>query len=324
MEKVLSISIAAYNMEKYILELLERLVKCRTLEKIELLVIDDGATDSTYQIACRYMKDYPHVVKAIHKENGGWGSTVNTGIQQATGKYFKLLDGDDYYDIDSLDKLVEYLELCDMDAILSPYTRFTDKSTKMEIPENPVFSISAPKEVRIEDLPITPFTLEMYSLTFRTHLLKDAKISISEHKFYTDNEYVAKSINCCNTLAVVPFNVYFYRVGRDGQSVSIEGMRKHYKEFESVLRSMLLFVRDEVTNQQLKNIFMERYRGLSYYYFEVLFALGNKKEYIEHCKYYDLWLKKEFPVIYSSIKYHPIRILRIMHYRLFGLARLFK
>ena len=324
MDKILSISVAAYNVETYITELLDDLIRCNVREKLEVLVIDDGATDSTYGIACRYMDNYPGIVKAIHKENGGWGSTVNTGIRLATGRYFKLLDGDDLYDSDNLDRLVAYLERCSSDVVLSPYTRFFDNTSETEVPQNPLFSGTLPREIELDELPVTPFPLEMYSVAFRTEVIKDAGIRITEHSFYTDNEFVAKCMNRCATCSIVPYNVYRYRVGRAGQSVSMEGMRKHYREFETILRSMLLFTRDEIRNAHLRDILFERYRGLSFYYFEVLFALGKEEEYAKACSAYDRWLKQEFPEIYANIRYHPIRLYRLMRYKAFSLAGLLK
>ena len=95
MSKVLTVSIAAYNMESYIRQTLNSLIVPEILEKIEVLVVDDGGTDGTLAIAKEYETKYPITFHAIHKENGGYGSVINKSIELATGKYFKQLDGDD-------------------------------------------------------------------------------------------------------------------------------------------------------------------------------------------------------------------------------------
>jgi glycosyltransferase involved in cell wall biosynthesis len=96
--KILTVSVSAYNVENYIDEALSKfLVLGDMLNDIEILIIDDGGTDRTKDIALMYAQKYPETYKFIHKQNGGWGSTVNTGIRLASGKYFKQLDGDDYF-----------------------------------------------------------------------------------------------------------------------------------------------------------------------------------------------------------------------------------
>ena len=101
MEKILTVSIAAYNVYNYLNETLTPFLGVKGNDRLEVLIIDDGATDGTLELALEYQEKYPNVFRVIHKENGGWGSTVTTGILNATGKYFKLLDGDDYYNKDS-------------------------------------------------------------------------------------------------------------------------------------------------------------------------------------------------------------------------------
>lgn len=101
--KLLTISIAAYNVEKYLEKALTSMVCSPTaMEKLEVIIEDDGSTDGTLSIAKKYEKLYPDVYRAIHKENGGYGSTINNSIVLAQGKYFKQLDGDDWFDTENI------------------------------------------------------------------------------------------------------------------------------------------------------------------------------------------------------------------------------
>ena len=121
-EKILTVSIAAYNVEKYIDQTLKSLVVPEIMDKLEVLVIDDGGKDSTVDIVERYVDQYPDTFKLIRKENGGWGSTVNCGLKNATGKYFKLLDGDDYFS--ELARFIDVLQQTDADLVYTPYVIF--------------------------------------------------------------------------------------------------------------------------------------------------------------------------------------------------------
>ena len=93
--KLLSIAIPCYNSEKYMRKCIDSLLIGG--EDVEILIIDDGSTkDRTAEIADEYEAQFPTIVRAIHKENGGHGSAVNTGIANATGLYFKVVDSDDW------------------------------------------------------------------------------------------------------------------------------------------------------------------------------------------------------------------------------------
>ena len=189
MDKILSISIAAYNIAEYLPSTLVMFEGMHNKDLIEILVVNDGSKDQTSQIAREFEDRLPGIVRLIDKPNGGWGSTVNAGIQNATGKYFKLLDGDDYYDISNLEKFVEFLAKCDADMVLTPFLLFEDKTNK-------IFNVEKYKDIFYREDVFSPSELNtmlsMHETTFRTQMLKDNFPNISEHCFYTDIEYIVK------------------------------------------------------------------------------------------------------------------------------------
>ena len=75
-------------------------------EDVEILLIDDGSTDRTGEIADEYERNYPGIVRAVHKSNGGHGSGVNAGLHLATGCYFKVVDSDDWLSEDAYRRLL--------------------------------------------------------------------------------------------------------------------------------------------------------------------------------------------------------------------------
>ena len=110
--KLLSVTIPCYNSAAYMRKAIESALAGG--DDIEILVINDGSSDDTPEIAAEYSRRYPGIVHAINKENGGHGSAVNVGIQQARGLYFKVVDSDDWVSqsayIQILDKLKELLK----------------------------------------------------------------------------------------------------------------------------------------------------------------------------------------------------------------------
>ena len=122
MKKLLSVVVPAYNVEAYLAGCLESLLNTEEREKTEILVIDDGSKDTTGNIADRFQTLYPSVVRVIHKENGGHGSTINAGIREASGQYFRVLDSDDCVDSEAYDSYLKKLVDIDCDLVATPFT----------------------------------------------------------------------------------------------------------------------------------------------------------------------------------------------------------
>ena len=110
MGKILTISIAAYNIENYIEQSIKSCISENSIDDIEVLIMNDGSKDRTAEIAQRYADQYPQSVFLVNKENGGYGTNVTMALEMAKGKYFRLLDGDDFLDEGSIDDYVKLLK----------------------------------------------------------------------------------------------------------------------------------------------------------------------------------------------------------------------
>ena len=106
--KLLSIAIPCYNSQDYMENCIESLLVGG--EEVEILIVDDGSSDRTAEIADAYARKYPTIVKAIHQENGGHGCAVNAGLANASGIYFKVVDSDDWVDVDAYVRVLETLK----------------------------------------------------------------------------------------------------------------------------------------------------------------------------------------------------------------------
>ena len=102
--KVLSVGIPCYNSMAYMDKAIESALVCK--EDVEIIIVNDGSKDETDRIGKEYAFKYPESVKYVAQENGGHGEAVNTGLKNATGLYYKVLDSDDWFDADSLKKVV--------------------------------------------------------------------------------------------------------------------------------------------------------------------------------------------------------------------------
>lgn len=236
MEKTLSVSIAAYNVEKYLKKTLSSLVTDRSFERIEVIIVNDGSTDETLTIARNFQKEYGESIIVINKENGGYGSTINCAIKIASGKYFKQLDGDDWFENCNIEDFLDYLDLSQSDLILSPFNKYFEVSGTVQLVDDN--ARIAREQTLISEVSFGE-TLAMHELAIKTELLRNNNINITENCFYTDNEYTFFPLIIAKTISRFDKPIYVYRIGREGQSVSLEGARKHYKDTMKVAYSII-------------------------------------------------------------------------------------
>ena len=245
MEKLLTISIAAYNMEKYLENTLKSLLNNNVIDKIEIIIENDGSTDNTLMIGQRYQNMYPESIRLINKENGGYGSTINRSIEEAKGKYFKQLDGDDWFV--NLESFVESIENVEADLVVSPYRcHFEEDNTEKR------YDLFEKMETGLYDFDqiVNIKWINMYAITYKTGLLKKFNYKIREHCFYTDTEYSHFPLCMVENVYVDKTDVYVYRVGREGQSMSADGIAKHYKEHELVLYDMIKVLNNSIFKRE--------------------------------------------------------------------------
>ncbi len=236
MDKILSISIAAYNVKDYIRENLDSIIASGCIDELELFVIDDGGTDETLEIAREYEKIYPDSIHVIHKEDEGYGSTVNFSIPHASGKYFRLLDGDDYVNSDNLRELIIRMRSSDADAFFSDVTQACESGKRKN-----VYSFAKEYDGRtltIEESEKFP-TSYIWAYAFKTEIVKAKHKGLLENAFYVDCLYLADSLSGVETIEYFGKPVYCYRLGIQGQSVNKIGVRKHYLEGVKVDRILL-------------------------------------------------------------------------------------
>ncbi len=236
MGKTLSISVASYNVEKTLAETLDSLLVEAVLNEIEIIVVNDGSSDSTEIIAEKYQKLYPQTFKVVNKENGGHGSTINAALKIASGKYFKVVDGDDWVDEKGLVRLVEYLKKTNVDLILSEYVTICENNGRKTLCNYGKYNDGIIRKV--ED--VLQFRgMVMHEITIKTELLRDNAPPITENCFYVDREFMQYCVGYSETIAELPFPVYLYRVGNQGQSVSPENRYKRLRDQGRVLFKLL-------------------------------------------------------------------------------------
>lgn len=316
MNKILTISIAAYNVEKYIKNALDS-VLVDNIEDLEILVEDDGGTDSTANIVKEYEKKYPNIVKLVHKENGGYGSTINKSIELARGKYFKQLDGDDWYDSENFAKFLELLRKIDVDVVYTPFSQFKEIKNTYELKD--LLNKELQGKYSINDLFLKANNyLNMHTICYKTDILRISNLKLLEKCFYTDTQYAMYPMANANTIYVSHEPVYIYRVGRDEQSVSLAGHIKHYKDHVKVSKELIKFYNDNANIDTSKQKYLLNYtinhvaNTISGFYIILDANKENLKQIIEFEKY----ILDENKMIYDEMEKQSniVKILRKTNY----------
>jgi glycosyltransferase involved in cell wall biosynthesis len=306
--KLISFAVPCYNSAEYMDKCIESLLKGG--EDIEILIVNDGSTkDNTKEIADNYAEKYPTIIKAIHKENGGHGDAVNFGIKNATGKYFKVVDSDDWVDEQSLCKLIEVVRSFEgkeetPDAILANYVyEYVYNNTQRRIeyknlPENRLFDFEETKPFAIGQF------IAMHSVIYRTELLREIGLEMPKHTFYVDNVFVYVPLPYIKKFYYVNTDFYRYFIGRPDQSVNENIIMKRIDQHIRVTKILL-------EKHNINDI--EKERPKLYKYMQsfllimmdinsiYLIKLGGREDYAKKKELWDYFMEKD-PVTCKRLK----------------------
>lgn len=282
MSKVISFIIPSYDVEQYLRTALDSFLSDEVLEKIEVIIVDDGSKDSTAEIAREYVERIPEVYRLLQKENGGHGSAINEGTRIATGKYLKVIDADDWVVTENLPKLIEKLEACEADVVLNPFHMVDMRTGKREI--RCMYLEDYEKTYTLKDVVENWKSFDrcmtFHGIMYKREFYEAYRHELPEKIFYEDQEYA--SIPCCHaqTIQAMDLFLYQYLVGNGSQSVASHNQLKRISHIELVTLNMLRYC---VENQELdsdgKDYLLKKTEGISLSYYTIANVVNpNKKE----------------------------------------------
>ena len=222
--KLVSFAVPCYNSEAYMKRCVDSLLTGG--DDIEIIIVDDGSSDSTGKIADEYQKNYPGQVRAVHQENGGHGAAVNTGLKHAKGIYYKVVDSDDWFDTGAMRKYISKIkslvlnnDMPDMIVTNYVYEHVNDNSSKIMrytnvFPTDTICTWNETKSLKPSQY------LMMHAVTYRRDLLIGCGLTLPEHTFYVDNIYVYYPQPYVRSIYYMDIDMYRYYIGRSDQSVN--------------------------------------------------------------------------------------------------------
>ena len=308
--KLLTFAVPCYNSAAYMEKCVASLLPGG--EEVEILIIDDGSTDETAEIADRLEREHPTVIRAIHKPNGGHGSAVNTGITNARGIYFKVVDSDDCVREDAYQEILQKLhELTGgsrtLDMLISNfvYDKAAEKHHKVMhyrhiLPRNEFFTWSD-----IHHFYKGHYIL-MHSVIFRTKLLRECGIRLPEHTFYVDNLYVFEPLPYVKTMYYLDVNFYRYYIGRADQSVNEKVMIGRIDQQIKVNKLMVDYYVEEMprihANVKVKR-YMRNYLDIITTISSVLLIRSELEENLEKKKELWAYIKDKDKWLWARLRY---------------------
>ena len=282
---------------------------------LEILIVNDGSSDSTAAKADEWHEKYPETIYAIHKENGGHGSAVNTGLEYARGRYFKVVDSDDWLDEEAMRPIMRYLvsqsELRDaIDLVIANYVyEKVYEGTHTAIDYKNVFPTD--KDFTWNDIGrFKPSQyLLMHSVVYRTELLRDIRLRLPEHCFYVDNIFVYVPLPAVYSIRYFNVDMYRYFIGREGQSVNEDTMMKRIDQQLRITRHMIdaIDLDEDVASKKLRK-YMENYLSMMMCICSVFLRMINTPE--SEKKRHDIWayLKEKRPTVYPRIRKNVLNL----------------
>lgn len=245
MEIDLSIIVSAYNISKTMNKLLDSILSVNR-DNYEIIIINDGSSDNTCEIAEKYINKYGTKIKLVNKENGGHGSVFNCAIKYASGRYLKWIDGDDWVVTENLDRILGDLKKCNSDLIINPYKIYHEDTQKEELFKLWIDydGIKTGQEINFTGVLTKIKFFGFHAIIYKTKILREHNIKLTEHVFYEDNEYVMYPLPYVKTVVFYEEPLYVYRVGMGEQSTSGKNMWMRRDQLRTVTEKLLKYSAD--------------------------------------------------------------------------------
>ena len=306
-QKILTITIPCYNSEKYMTKCIESLLKEK--DRIEIIIVDDGSKDSTGAIADAYHVKYPKTIRTIHKENGGHGDAINAGLAETTGKYFKVIDSDDWVDQKAFHVMLDKLEELEranarLDLMITNFVYYKIGARhhkvmryKSAFPQNQIFTWD--DKIRINHFQY----ILMHSVTYRTEILRSCNLHLPKHTFYVDNIFLFQPLPLVKRMYYLDVNLYQYFIGREDQSVNEKVMISRIDQQIKVNKILMdVYTRADIPYAALDR-YMLQYFDMMMCVASVMLIIGGEEEQLRKKK--ELWqyLYKKNKTLYKKMRY---------------------
>lgn len=298
---ILTIAIPTYNMEEYLARNLES-IAAAGCESLEVLILDNSSTDRSGHIADVYARKYPWLFTAIHKENRGYGSSINFAIENAKGQYLRIVDADDWVESSALAELVSQLKNQTADLLLMSYRMVDAKSGKEIMVCSAPEAWKAGENQQTFSEKVCPVP-QLHGTVFRVDFLRQNGIKLLENAYYVDEQLMIWTYMSAASACKLELDVYRYSVGRETQSISPGSMGTHWKERERVIQSCLERQRILEMDKALKRTCLQQLaKNIGNHFTTLYIYVTPRKNGSKNAKEWKKFIQEQAPYLWASVK----------------------
>ena len=291
MNKLLTIVIPVYNTEVYLSKCIESLIVPNYMDTLEIIIVIDGSPDNSLQIAEEYESKYPNTIKVVNKENGGHGSTINKGLELATGKYFRVLDSDDWFNTDNFKIYLSKLSKSDEDVVMTHLSKEYIYENRSEMWKTD--NINFDYIYNCDTFTFTDLSIGFFGMgrcTYKTKLLKEHHLCLLEKVYFEDSYLHVFPMIFIKSFVFYDLTIYHYFIGRPNQSISAEVSLKHNNDWQLLIRQIVDFYaanKKNLSNKKEAFIFkvLKQYVSMQYSQINKFDYNTSKKELDKFDKY---------------------------------------
>lgn len=302
-------------MEKYLKRCLDSVLISSILDKIEIIIVNDGSTDGSLAIMESYKAQFPQSIIVINKSNRRAGSCRNVALKIACGKYFKILDADDWFDSDAFVKYIRTLEKANVDMVLTNYSReFASGGSITAFSENDVKDIVPGNEYDFSQFDLDNHLLAMHGITYLTELLTRMRFQCTEGINYTDTEYCFYPLPYIKNYIYLDITLYKYYIGRDGQSISETSVVKNRNDIYLLISKMAVSLKQSGSTGKIKENQLLILEQTCKFYYTAILILNTKNNDDEiKLRHIDDLIKSLDGVLYARMAgYRYCRIIKFV------------
>ena len=279
--KQVTIILPVYNAENYVGRCIDSIIN-QTYEDFEIMVINDGSTDSSYEILKEYEKKYPDKIILINQENKGVSKTRNESIKRANSKYIMFVDNDDYLDKDYIETYVKAIETGESDIVVGGFRRPNEEGKII-------------KELKLQNEEWSKFMIMTpWAKIYKRQYLLDNDIEFLENNIGEDNYFNLKAFLMTKKIVTLKYVGYNWFFNTKSVSNTRQKNIKDIQVYELLNKSYEMLKENELIE---KNYQIIETNFTKYIIWIISYATKGFK-YKELSKEYDKifnWLEERFP-----------------------------
>lgn len=282
-----SVIVPVYNVESYLPTCLDSLVK-QTMQELEILVVNDGATDNSAAIAKEYEARYPDLIRVFDKENGGLSDARNYALPHATGEYIAFVDSDDYVEVDMYEQMYNKAHETDADVVVCSYADVRGRNITKKFFGNSMayFGHSVAEAPRL----LNSANSFAWNKIYRRSFWMENEFRFPVGQWFEDSAIIYNVLGTANKVECVNLPLYYYTIKREGSItgtvndrifdalLSAESILNFYKKFPQTpeLQEQVNYLCLRHTLARLSNFPRTKNRRMAHDYINRCYAFYNE------------------------------------------------